>query len=198
MSRKVSDHHKKCLLLNADYSPLRIISWQKAIIWSLRYEHNNNYGIEIISYYKDEIITGVGGTKYLIPSVARSVKFLNLYNKKITFSKYNLFIRDNYTCQYCGTKLPFSQLTLDHVIPKSRFEIEIANKTDWSNIVASCRRCNATKANKTPQEARMPIMTIPQKPHFSIRYLPMFRNLSTIHEEWQPYLEQFISNENQS
>lgn len=188
--------NSRCLLLNADLSPLRLISWQRAIIWSLKYGDYSDYGIQILSYYKDRIINCSGDKKYPVPSVARTVKFLDLYNKRISFSKYNLFIRDNYMCQYCGDVLSYSQLTLDHVIPKSRTN-NPKKQTDWLNVVASCRHCNAQKGNRTPQEANMPIITQPRKPHFSSKYLPMFRNLTIIEPEWDPYLRNFID-ENQS
>jgi hypothetical protein len=193
MSR-TSDFHRRCLLLNADFSPLRIIDWQKAIVWSIRYENDTNYGIEILSYYDKIVINGTSGKQYSVPCVARSKTFLNLYNKKIHFSKNRLLIRDNYTCQYCGIRLPPAQLTLDHVIPRSRINDQV--KTDWMNIVASCRKCNAKKGNKTPQEANMNILTQPTKPVFSSKYLPMFKNLSIIHKEWEPYLPELAVYEN--
>lgn len=188
--------NSKCLLLNADLSPLRLMSWQRAIIWSLKYGDYDDYGIQILSYYKDRFINASGDRKYPVPSVARTVKFLDLYNKRISFSKYNLCIRDNYTCQYCGDKLSYSQLTLDHIIPKSRSS-NTRHQTDWLNIVASCKDCNAQKGNRTPQEANMPILTQPRKPNFSSKYLPMFRNLTIIEPEWDPYLRNYID-ENQS
>lgn len=188
--------NSKCLLLNADLSPLRLISWQRAVIWSIKYEDYSNYGIQILSYYQDRMIHASGDKKYPVPSVARTVKFLDLYSKHISFSKYNLFIRDNYTCQYCGDRLSYSQLTLDHIIPKSRTGNN-KEQTSWDNVVACCRDCNAQKGNRTPQEANMPTLTRPGKPYFSSKYLPMFRNLTIIEPEWHPYLRNYI-NENQS
>jgi 5-methylcytosine-specific restriction endonuclease McrA len=189
--------HRKCLLLNADYTPLRIISWQKAIIWDIRYGHNHNYGIEILSYYKDKSIIGTNNRQFKVPSVAKTIRFLNLYNKTISFSKTNILIRDDYTCQYCGDRYPRSQLTLDHIVPRSRITNRLL-KTDWLNIVASCRRCNATKGNRTPKEANMPTIKQPIQPYFSTKYLPMFRNMTIIHDEWEPYLKDYINYENKS
>jgi 5-methylcytosine-specific restriction endonuclease McrA len=190
---------RNCLLLNADLRPLRIIPWQKAIVWSIKYDQDSDYGIEIIQYHKNKKILGACGKEYKLPSVAKCISFLNLYNKRITFSKDNIFIRDNYTCQYCGLKLPASQLTRDHVVPRSR----IKNKTDiiltdWSNIVTSCVICNAKKRDRTPQEANMKILTKPTRPTFSEKYLPLYRHLSIIEMDWLPYLGKVIPNENQS
>lgn len=195
----MSEQHdaRKCLLLNADHSPLRIISWQKAIIWDIRYSSNKNYGIEILSYYNDKSIKGINGREYKVPCVAKTIRFLNLYNKTISFSRTNIFIRDEYTCQYCGHRASGSQLTLDHIIPRSRIS-DNRYKTDWLNIVVSCRKCNATKGNRTPKEAGMRTIKQPIHPYFSTKYLPMFRNLSTIHKDWEPYLKDYIQYENRS
>ena len=183
-------NNSKCLLLNADHTPLKIISWKRAIVWSIKHADNSNYGIEIIKYFDNRFIQGACDKKYPVPSVAKTIKYFNMHNKKISFSRHNLFIRDDYTCQYCGDIFAYSQLTMDHVIPKSRFRND--PRTDWINIVTSCRRCNAKKGNRTPKEANMPILTQPRKPNFSSKYLPMFRNLTIIEPDWDPYLRNFI------
>jgi len=63
----------------------------------------------------------------------------------------NVIWRDKNTCQYCAKRFSYNELTMDHIIPKSR-----GGDKSWTNIVASCRKCNSAKGNKTPQEARMP------------------------------------------
>ena len=185
--------NSKCLLLNADYSPLRVLSWQRAIVWSIRYENNKNYGIEILSYHHDKYIQGSADKRYPVPAVAKTIKFFNMYNKKINFSRHNLFIRDNYTCQYCGKQLAFSQLTYDHIIPKSRFNKDKRLSTNWKNIVTACRPCNHKKGNKTPKEASMTLINSPVEPNYSLEYLPWFQELSTIkdgplYELWKPFI----------
>ena len=191
MSKKAEN--SKCLLLNADYTPLRIISWQRAIVWSIRYSNNNNYGIEIIEFYKDKYIQGASNKQYRVPAVAKTVRYFNLYNKKINFSRNNLFIRDNFTCQYCGKKQILSQLTYDHIIPKSRFNDNKKLSTNWLNIVTACRLCNHKKGNKTPSEAGMSLINSPVEPSYSLIYLPWYQELSTIknsptYEMWKPFI----------
>jgi hypothetical protein len=192
MSSKAEN--SKCLLLNADYVPLRIISWQRAIVWSIRYENNNNYGIEIISYYNDKHIQGAGNKQYPVPAVAKTLRYFNLYNRKINFSRNNLFIRDNYTCQYCGVQFCSSQLTYDHIIPKCRFDHEKRKQsTNWQNIVTACRPCNHKKGNRTPKEAGMTLIGNPIQPNYSVQYLPWFGELTTIsnspsYELWKPFI----------
>lgn len=185
--------NSKCLLLNADYTPLRIISWQKAIIWSIKYEANPRYTIEILEYYKDKYIQGVGDRTYPLPLVAKTVKYFDLYSKSIKFSRKNLFIRDNYTCQYCGKRLLYNELTYDHVIPKSLFEHNKIKATNWYNVTTACICCNRKKSNKTPEQANMKLLNKPQKPAYSPKYLPIMRDLSIIkhemHSDWSKYIK---------
>lgn len=168
----------KCLLLNADFSPLKIVSWQKSIIWSLR-SYNDDPSIEIIEYYKDKFIQGTN-RKYPLPLIARTTKFFNLYNKPINFSRKNVYIRDNYTCQYCGQKFIISELTYDHVIPKSKFREKRHYCTNWHNVVTACISCNFKKGNRTPQEANMELIKLPIQPKYSVDYLPWAREINII------------------
>lgn len=184
----------KCLLLNADHSPLKLISWQRAIIWSMKYEEDQNYGIEIIEYYHNKFIQGVRGKTYPIPCIAKSKKYFNLYNKKINFSRYNLFIRDNFTCQYCGMRLVQSQLTYDHIIPKCRFNYNRKLSTNWTNIVTACRPCNHKKGNKTPAEAGMKLIKPAVEPQYTTKYLPWYQEAISISNglvcsQWKPYIK---------
>lgn len=185
--------NSKCLLLNADYSPLKLISWQKAIVWSIRYENNPKYGIEIIEYYTDKYIQGSNNKKYPVPLIAKSLKYFNIYNRSLKFSRQNLFIRDNYTCQYCGKRFSYNELTYDHVIPKSKFIDNKKLATNWYNITTACIICNRKKQNKTPEQANMKLLNKPYKPNYDHIYLPISKYSSTIDteipESWKHYLK---------
>lgn len=187
----MSCDHKQCLILNADYSLLTIMHWQKAVVLSVRNSYNPAIGIEILDFYKNDYIIGVN-KKYPIPAVARTVKYLKLFNHRVKFSRMNLFIRDNYTCQYCGQQKVLSELTYDHVIPKSAWYDDRSSPTSWTNIVTACRKCNAKKSNRTPAQANMPIKTLPVAPRKNEKYLPVTTYLSKIRidipEEWLYYL----------
>jgi hypothetical protein len=111
--------NSKCLVLNADYTPLTIISWKKALVWSYKHEYDPNIGVEIIDFYKNDYILGANNKKHPIPAVVKTSKYFRVNNHKVKFSRKNLFIRDNHTCQYCGSKPDMNYLTYDHVIPKS-------------------------------------------------------------------------------
>jgi len=184
--------NSRCLLLNADFSPLSIIHWKKAVIWHMKYEDDPKYGIDIVDFYKNDHINGVNNKKYPIPAVARTKKYFKSHKQTVTFSRRNIFIRDEYTCQYCGLKFDHSYLTYDHVIPKSVWHSVSSSPTCWTNIVTACVDCNRKKGNKTPKQANMPLKNLPIMPSKSTRYLPvshyLFKIKHNIPLEWKIYL----------
>lgn len=184
--------HSRCLVLNADYTPLTIIDWKKALIWSIRHEYNKNIGAEIIDFYKNDYIIGVNNKKYPVPAVAKTAKYFRINNYTVKFSRKNLFIRDNHTCQYCYQKFDANNLTYDHVIPKSLWKSNIGTPTCWTNIVTACVDCNRKKGNRTPKQANMPLKNIPIMPQKNIKYLPVSHHLLKIRkdipQEWLLYL----------
>lgn len=195
MKKIILQNHKyknKCLLLNCDYSPLSIIDWKKAVIWSVKYNKNSKFSIEIIEHYPDQYIQCVGH-KIPVPCVAKTSTYYNVYNTNIVkFSRRNLFIRDNYTCQYCNNKFNIDKLTYDHVIPKARFKHNRQSCTTWNNVVTSCLKCNSHKGNRTPIEANMNLLSYPCKPSFSPKYLPWYQELLTMYsshrnKQWEAY-----------
>lgn len=115
----------------------------------------------------------------LVPRVIALAEFDRLPQRHVRFSRTHIFMRDQYTCQYCHREFPKAQLNLDHVLPRSR-----GGKTSWENVVTSCHACNRTKGNRTPHEARMPLKKIPKRPAGSLGLL----NFRNIHETWQNFL----------
>lgn len=184
------NNHKSCLVLNADYSPMGIIDWQKAIIWSYRYIYGKTNQIEILEYYTDDYVSGVNG-KIELPAIIKTTRYFKLNSSHVNFSRKNLFIRDNYTCQYCGVQYPIAQLTYDHVIPKSKWKEE-RSPTCWTNIVTACKKCNINKGNRTPVQANMPLKSQPYIPRKSPKYLPVYNHLSIIGrhipDTWRTYI----------
>lgn len=184
--------NSKCLVLNSDYTPLTIISWKKALIWSLKHQDNPRTGVEIIDFYKNDYIHGASGKKFPIPAVAKTARYFKLNNQRVNFSRKNLFIRDDYTCQYCGIKKHISELTYDHIIPKSLWSNGNRSPTNWTNIVTACSKCNRKKGNKTPKQANMPLINLPKEPLKNIKYLPVTSVISKIRNdvpvEWITYL----------
>ncbi len=98
----------------------------------------------------------------IVPEVIRLTRYESMGGRAIVFSRRNLFKRDGYACQYCGVRPGTEELTVDHVLPKSR-----GGRSEWINCVLACPRCNARKANRTPQEAGMRLRRAPAKPHWT-------------------------------
>jgi len=129
------------ILLNADYSPLGLISLKKAL------KLISKGKVEVVKA-TDKIINTVK-KRFVVPLVLRLIKLVRLlYGKRVPFSKRNLSILYNNTCAYCGKR--GGDMTIDHIIPKSR-----GGKTDFSNVVLSCMKCNKIKGNGLPHEANM-------------------------------------------
>jgi 5-methylcytosine-specific restriction endonuclease McrA len=94
-----------------------------------------------------------------VPRVIRLLGFEKMPRREAKFNRRNIFARDGNRCQYCGRKFPTCDLSLDHVIPKSR-----GGKANWSNIVCACTRCNVAKGGRTPREAHIRLIRKPVKP----------------------------------
>ncbi|HEY1600090.1 MAG TPA: HNH endonuclease [Pirellulales bacterium] len=94
-----------------------------------------------------------------VPRVIRLLSYDRLPKQAIRFNRRNIFARDGNRCQYCGRKFPTSELSLDHVTPRSR-----GGEASWENIVCSCVKCNVRKGGRTPQEAHMHLIRQPSKP----------------------------------
>lgn len=180
--------HKPCLILNSNHMPLGIIGWQRA--YCLYFQNNNN--INVLSFYENDHIVGTNGKNLPVPAVMKTRQFFNIYQYSVRFSRKNLFLRDNYTCQYCNTKYEIAKLTYDHVIPKSKWNNNSGHPTCWTNIVTACTVCNRRKGDKTPQQANMTLHTKPYAPKKTTKYLPIQHHLLTIKEslpaEWSLYL----------
>lgn len=184
--------NSRCLLLNADYTPLSIIDWKKALTWYVKYENNAKYGIDIVDFYKNDYISGTHNKKYPLPCVARTKRFFKMHKAHVVFSRKNIFLRDDYTCQYCGKQFESKELTYDHVIPRSKWNYNSGSPTLWTNIVTACTYCNRKKGDKTPKEANMPLINLPIAPNKTNKYLPVSHFLrrikNEIPKEWLIYL----------
>jgi 5-methylcytosine-specific restriction endonuclease McrA len=117
-----------------------------------------------------------------VPRVIRLVGYDKLPKQTVKFNRRNIFARDNNQCQYCGRKYATSELSLDHVIPRSQ-----GGQSTWDNIVCACVNCNVRKGGRTPKEAHMSLIRKPEKPKRS----PIL-NLKLTHrkyQSWRTFLE---------
>lgn len=162
------------LFLDCNWRPLRIEPWQRAIADLFLGK------VEVVEYSRDRTIQGVGRT-HQMPAVVRVLRRFKRDRIAIKFSRLNVYIRDGFACQYCGTRHLTEDLTFDHVIPRAA-----GGRTVWENIVAACAECNSSKANRTPEQAGMKLRRKPVKP----RYLPVVTvqmNRAEVPPEWVPY-----------
>jgi 5-methylcytosine-specific restriction endonuclease McrA len=117
-----------------------------------------------------------------VPRVIRLVSFDKMPRNDVKFNRRNLFSRDGNRCQYCGRKFPSSELSLDHIIPKSR-----GGRMTWENVVCACVSCNVRKGGRTPREAHMTLVRKPQKPR-SCPTLKLHAS-SPRYRSWQYFLD---------
>lgn len=94
-----------------------------------------------------------------VPKVIRLLGYDRLHRQEVTLNRRNIFARDGNTCQYCGVHFPTSELSLDHVTPRSQ-----GGESDWENLVCCCVRCNARKGGRTPHQAHMHLVRKPLRP----------------------------------
>jgi 5-methylcytosine-specific restriction endonuclease McrA len=162
------------LLLNASYEPLRIVSVKKALTLITK-------GVALVEVPTNILIhRGLG---IYLPSVIRLRTYRHVPIRMQVVSRKNIFLRDGERCMYCGEKFKTSELTLDHVIPKSR-----GGSQSWSNLVSCCAKDNHRKGNRTPEEAGMKLIhkPLPQTVH-TPRFLLRSMGLE-IDEQWSKFL----------
>jgi 5-methylcytosine-specific restriction endonuclease McrA len=169
------------LVLNADYRPLSYFplslwSWQEAVkaVFLDR--------VSIVSEYDDRIIHSPS-FQMKLPSVIALKEYVQPKSHP-AFTRFNVFLRDHWTCQYCGKRHRTHELTFDHLIPKSR-----GGSSVWENIVTACQCCNIRKGNYLPGECGMFPFRPPSRPsnmelqEHGRAYPPNF-----LHESWGDYL----------
>ncbi|MBM3568324.1 MAG: HNH endonuclease [Alphaproteobacteria bacterium] len=164
-------------MLNADhrplsYFPLSLWSWQEAIkaVFLGRVNILSVYDRQVRSPRFEMALPSVVSLKEYVPPAPRPA-----------FTRFNVFLRDKFACQYCGDR---EDLTFDHVLPRSK-----GGRTTWENVVAACARCNLRKGGRTLRQARMNPRRVPRRPTvaelqengraFPPRYL---------HRSWRDYL----------
>ncbi|MEW6203107.1 MAG: HNH endonuclease [bacterium] len=168
-STKTKPPSVNVLVLNASYEVLNITRWQRAVC--LIYMGK----AEIVEH--SDLVVHSPRREIRLPSVIRMVYYIKMPRLNIPFSRTNVFMRDRFTCQYCGTIHQAANLTLDHVIPRSH-----GGTTCWENVVTACRQCNIAKGDCTPDEADVSLIRNPKAPH----YFPVIH--LHFREEWSKYI----------
>jgi 5-methylcytosine-specific restriction endonuclease McrA len=166
--------HKPVLVLNASYEPINVCAARRALVLILK---------GVASAEEEHMLYVHSGRRALkLPSVIRLLEYRRIPHQTRALSRKNILMRDRFTCQYCLKTLPSGELTLDHVIPRSR-----AGESTWENLVTCCNPCNNRKGNRTPEEAGFKLVRQPRP--FSLhtsRHL--MRLLGNSDSQWRKYL----------
>jgi 5-methylcytosine-specific restriction endonuclease McrA len=187
--------NSKVLVLNRSYLPVHVTSVKRA--FALLYQGvakavDDQYRTFDFDSWRDLAIEvhherlGIVDGFIRVPRVLLLTAYERVPKRHVRFSRFNIFARDNNTCQYCGKRLPRTDLNLDHVIPRSR-----GGMSTWENIVCSCHHCNRRKGGRTPEEAGMLLVRRPRRPEWTPFSSEMF-SLKR-YTEWMPYLSQVDS-----
>jgi 5-methylcytosine-specific restriction endonuclease McrA len=168
---------RKVLLLNASYEPLGAISVPRAVrlIWKGSAEMVEPDGNRVLRSQR---------FVFPQPSVVRLIEYIDVRGRQLRSSskRTRILARDRYSCQYCGKRGGAFDLTLDHILPASR---NGSNSAD--NLVTACLNCNQKKGNRTPEEARMPLLTNPAALVYGIDR-SVLRHEAEKRSEWRKYL----------
>lgn len=182
--------NSKVLVLNRSYLPVHITSVKRA--FSLLYQGvaravDEQYRTFDFESWRDLSVEvhherlGVVGGFIRVPRVLLLLAYERVPRRHVRFSRFNIFARDQNTCQYCGRHFPRTELNLDHVVPRSRGGLSM-----WENIVCSCHGCNRRKGGRTPEEAGMALVRRPRRPQWTPFCAEMFSLRR--YSEWRPFL----------
>ena len=168
------------LVLNADfrplsYFPLSLLSWQNSIkaVFLAR--------VNVVSEYERKVHSP--SRKITLPSVISLKQFVPM-NRRPAFTRFNVFLRDRFSCQYCGNAKQVEELTFDHVVPRAR-----GGRTMWSNEVAACAPCNLRKGHQAPDRAGIYPLRKPTQPtNFELQESGRAFPPNYLHESWRDFL----------
>ena len=163
------------LVLNATYEPISVVSVRRAVVLLLKEK------AELVEAARAELHS----VRETLPQplVIRLVYFVRIpYRISLPVTRRTVLARDHYTCQYCGCQPLRKELTVDHVVPRSR-----GGRSVWDNVTTACMRCNSRKGNRTPEEASMRLMSVPGRPRYVA--LAMIEGMESRHL-WDKYMLQ--------
>mgnify|MGYP002279645775 CR=1 FL=1 len=172
--------NSSALVLNADfrplsYFPLSLWPWQNAIkaVFLGR--------VNVVAQY--ERVVHSPSQSINLPSVISLKEYIPL-GRKPAFTRFNVFLRDRFTCQYCGHGYVTEDLTFDHVVPRSR-----GGRTTWENVVTACAPCNLSKGHRMPGESGVFPLRHPIEPsNFQLHEQGRSFPPNFLHESWRDFL----------
>ena len=197
--------HSSVLVLNRSYVAVRVVHVRRAFVMLYRdaaevihIDDGSYANYDFGSWCELSMFAGENGNghgrdemewirtvnfRILIPRIIRLLRFDHLPRQQVRLNRRNVFARDAHCCQYCGKDFPPSELSFDHVTPRSR-----GGTTEWDNVVTCCLICNSRKGDRTPQEAGMELRRHPLRPAHS----PMLNIKlgNPRYHVWRPFLSQ--------
>jgi 5-methylcytosine-specific restriction endonuclease McrA len=162
------------LVLNATFEPINVTAVRRALVLVLKG----------VAQAEETTHTEVHSSSraVLVPSVIRLLSYRHIPQQSRALSRKNILLRDRNTCQFCGNSFPAAELTLDHVMPRSR-----GGRSSWENLVACCYACNNSKGDRTPEEAGLKLQRRP-RPFTLHTSRQLMRLIGHRDEKWRKYL----------
>ena len=168
------------LVLNADFRPL---SYFPLSLWSWQDAVKAVFMDRVMTLSEYDRVVRSPSFEMRLPSVIALKEFIPL-NKRPAFTRFNVFLRDLFACQYCGQRYETRELTFDHVVPRSK-----GGRTSWENVVTACSTCNMRKGNRMPREVGMLPRLKPHAPStFQLRENGRGFPPNFLHQDWRDYL----------
>ena len=172
----------RVLLLNFSYEPLGTIGVARVMCLVVR-------GAVFVEEFDGARVLRSPRAEFRVPSVVRLRRYVNVRRRRQTASmkRLRIFVRDKFRCQYCGGKRAAHELTLDHITPRSR-----EGRSTPENLATACVACNARKGSRTPEEARMPLLTPQSSLRVGLEHV-LLCHYAESRPEWRKYL--FVGDE---
>src|ERR1700730_13370906 len=166
--------HAPVLVLNASYEPINVCAARRAIVLVLK-------GVAMAEEENGHFLHAAR-VAMRVPSVIRLLEYRRIPHQTRALSRKNTLLRDRNPCQYCAVALASGELTLDHVVPRSR-----GGSSTWENLVACCHACNRRKGNQSPAESGMKLMREPRAFNLhTSRHI--MRLMGRSDDKWRKYL----------
>ena len=176
----INSNHCPSLVLNADYWPL---SYFPLSIWSWKDTVKAVFldRVNIVEEYDQKVSSPSFEIK--LPSIIALKDYIP-HSHKPAFTRFNVFLRDDFTCQYCNDKFSTKELTFDHLIPRSK-----GGLTNWENVVTACSKCNWTKGSRDLSQVGFKLLRKPKEPsQYSLRLKSKNFPSDYLHSSWRDYL----------
>ena len=170
----MSEEHVPVLVLNATYEPINVCAARRALVLVLK-------GVASAEE-ESRLMFHSPSRSFRVPSVIRLLEYRRIPFQGRALSRKNILMRDRNTCQFCARTLPASELTLDHIVPRSR-----GGESTWDNLVACCHPCNNRKGDRSLEEAGMKLLRRPRS--FTLHTSrQLMRMMGRKDEAWRKYL----------